>query len=51
MNEHPRKQDAQTGKFVGDLPVDNGLYFKWLGGLTAGFGVIALIAYFLFWLF
>lgn len=43
--------NGQTGKFVGDLPVDNGLYFKWLGGLTAGFGVIALIAYFLFWLF
>ena len=43
--------NGQTGKFVGDLPVDNGLYFKWLSGLTAGFGVIALIAYFLFWLF
>ena len=50
-NKYTFAMNGQTGKFVGDLPVDNGLYFKWLGGLTAGFGVIALIAYFLFWLF
>ena len=50
-NKYTFAMNGQTGKFVGDLPVDNGLYFKWLSGLTAGFGVIALIAYYLFWLF
>ena len=23
--------NGQTGKFVGDLPVDKGAYFRWLG--------------------
>lgn len=32
--------NGQTGKFVGDLPVDNGLYFRWLAGLTAVFGLV-----------
>ncbi len=26
--------NGQTGKMTGDLPVDNGIYFRWLAGLT-----------------
>lgn len=40
--------NGQTGKLVGNLPVDNGKYVKWLAGLTAGLGVIV---YLLIWLF
>lgn len=37
--------NGQTGKFVGDLPVDKGAFFAWFAGLTAGIGaVITLIA-------
>ncbi len=39
--------NGQTGKFVGDLPVDNGAYAKWLIGLTAGIGAAAFGASFL----
>lgn len=40
--------NGQTGKFVGDLPMDKGAYWKWLGGLTgacsaAALGIISLI--------
>ena len=30
--------NGQTGKFVGDLPVDKKAYRKWLWGLTAAIG-------------
>lgn len=40
--------NGQTGKFVGDLPVDNGKYFKWLAALTAG---LSILSYLLLWLF
>jgi len=30
--------NGQTGKFVGDLPLDKGAYFRWLIGLTIGCG-------------
>lgn len=30
--------NGQTGKFVGDLPVDTAACFKWFFGLTAGIG-------------
>ena len=33
--------NGQTGKFVGDLPVDRGKYMRWLGILTAGISVLA----------
>ena len=33
--------NGQTGKFVGNLPVDKGIFTKWLLGLTAGFSVAA----------
>ena len=32
--------NGQTGKFVGDLPADNGMYFRWLAGLTVGLGAV-----------
>lgn len=31
--------NGQTGKFVGDLPMDKGAYLRWLLGLTAAIGV------------
>lgn len=32
--------NGQTGKFVGDLPLDKGAYMKWLLGITASVGVL-----------
>ena len=41
--------NAQTGRFVGDLPVDKGAFWKWLWGITVGVGAAGTaIAYFLF---
>ena len=37
-NKYTFAMNGQTGKFVGDLPVDKGAYFKWLFGLTVGIG-------------
>ena len=39
--------NGQTGKLVGDLPLDKGEYVKWLLGLTAGIGAAV---YLLMWL-
>ena len=43
--------NGQTGKFVGDLPLDKGAYWRWWGGLTAAFSaaifVGALLLHFL----
>ena len=33
--------NGQTGKFVGNLPVDNGAFLRYLLGFTVGFGAIA----------
>lgn len=35
--------NGQTGKFVGDLPVDKGLYFKWLFGIAGAVGAAAFM--------
>lgn len=35
--------NGQTGKFVGNLPVDKGAFARWLIGGTAVFGVIAYL--------
>lgn len=35
--------NGQTGKFVGNLPIDWGKFFLWLGGLTVGIGVLATL--------
>lgn len=40
--------NGQTGKFVGDLPVDNGAYFRWLAGLTVGISAAVYLILFLF---
>ena len=42
--------NGQTGKFVGDLPVDKGKYALWLLGLTLGSAAVAFAATYLFWL-
>ena len=34
--------NGQTGKTAGNLPMDKGLYLKWLFGLAAGIGAAAL---------
>lgn len=39
--------NGQTGKFVGDLPVDKGAYWRWFAGLAAG---LSAAAYGLAWL-
>ena len=33
--------NGQTGRMVGDLPVDKGAFLKWFGVLTAVFSVAA----------
>ena len=35
--------NGQTGKFVGELPVDKGLYWKYWGLFTAAFAAIAFV--------
>ena len=42
--------NGQTGKFVGDLPVDKGAYRKWLFGLTGGISAAIFAATYLLWL-
>ena len=42
--------NGQTGKFVGNLPVDKKAYWKWFGGLTAIYGAAALAILALFYL-
>lgn len=39
--------NGQTGKFVGDLPVDMGAFWKWWGIIAAGASALALLAIFL----
>ena len=33
--------NGQTGKFVGDLPIDKGAYWKYFGGIFAAGSIIA----------
>jgi DNA-directed RNA polymerase subunit RPC12/RpoP len=40
--------NGQTGKFVGNLPVDKGKYFAFLAGLTLGVAALALLVMILF---
>lgn len=42
--------NGQTGKLVGDLPMDSSAYTKWLVGLTLLVGAIAFGVQYLFWL-
>lgn len=42
--------NGQTGKFVGDLPMDKGAYNRWLFGVTGVVGAIAFAVSYLIWL-
>ena len=42
--------NGQTGKFVGDLPLDKGAYRKWLFGIAAAVGVAVFAVQYLLWL-
>ena len=42
--------NGQTGKFVGDLPVDKGAASRWKLGLTLGFGIATYAIAWLLWL-
>lgn len=42
--------NGQTGKMVGDLPVDNAAYLKWLFGITGVVAAVAILIRFLLWL-
>ncbi len=42
--------NGQTGEFVGDLPMDKGAYFKWLGAVTAIVGALGVGLSYLFWM-
>ena len=42
--------NGQTGKIVGDLPLDKDAYKKWLFGLTGIIGAVAFAASWLLWL-
>ena len=42
--------NGQTGKFVGDMPVDKALYRKWFAGITAAASIIAFAASYLIWM-
>ncbi len=42
--------NGQTGKFVGNLPLDKKAYMKWLLGLTGAFSAVALAVSYLLWL-
>lgn len=42
--------NGQTGKMVGDLPLDKAAYKKWLFGLTGIIGVALYVVFYLLWL-
>ena len=42
--------NGQTGKFVGNLPMDKSAFTKWLIGLTAICGAVAFVLSYLWWL-
>ncbi len=43
--------NGQTGKFVGNLPMDNGKFFKWFAGLSAGVSALAFALLYIFFNF
>ena len=42
--------NGQTGKFVGNLPLDKGAYIRWLSAVTGAVGVVVFIVLYLWWL-
>ncbi len=49
-NKYTFAMNGQTGKFVGDLPVDKATAARWMLGLTVLFGVAAYGVMWLLWL-
>ena len=42
--------NGQTGKFVGNLPLDKGAYVRWLFSVMGIVGAVVFIALYIFWL-
>lgn len=42
--------NGQTGKFVGNLPMDKGAYMRWLLSMTGIVGVVVFLAMYIWWL-
>lgn len=42
--------NGQTGKMVGDLPMDKGAFWKWLFGITGVVTVVVYVLFYLLWL-
>jgi hypothetical protein len=42
--------NGQTGKFIGDLPVDKKIYIKWLLSLTGIASAVSFLIGYLLWL-
>lgn len=42
--------NGQTGKFVGNLPMDKGAFLRWLFGLTGAIGAAVFVLSYLMWL-
>lgn len=42
--------NGQTGKIVGDLPMDKGAYWKWLLGVAGAVGAVVYALSYLMWL-
>ena len=49
-NKYSFAMNGQTGKLVGDLPLDKAAYRKWLFGITAVAGAVAFAVSYLMWL-
>ncbi len=43
--------NGQTGKLVGDLPMDKGLFFKWFAGIAGIASAVTFLITYLLWLF
>lgn len=49
-NKYTFAMNGQTGKFVGDLPVDKSAAGKWFAGIAAASAAVVFAASYLFWL-
>ncbi len=49
-NKYTFAMNGQTGKFVGNLPVDKGAYKRWLFGIGAGVSAAVFALTYLWWL-
>jgi hypothetical protein len=49
-NKYSFAMNGQTGKLVGDLPLDKAAYRKWLFGITAIAGAVTFAVSYLMWL-